>query len=51
MEQRGDAAAETTSVLLTKPFTDCALPTPLGPFSIVGTRINSQQLGGRLWIP
>ena len=40
MVLRGGAAAETTSVL-------CAT----GPYTIVGARINSEQLGRRLWIP
>ena len=49
MVLRGDVAAETTSVLL-EGFTDCALPTPPGPSTIVGTWIHSGQLGRRLRI-
>ena len=36
LEQHGDAATETTSVLSSKLF---------GPYTIVGTRIDSKQLG------
>ena len=30
-------------------FSDCALPTPGGPHTIVLTRIHTEQLDGRLW--
>ena len=36
MALRGVLAAETISVLLTKPFTDYALPTPPGPTLLWG---------------
>ena len=32
-------------------FSDCALPTPPSPHTIVGTRIHPRQLGRRMWFP
>ena len=50
MEQLGDVAAETISVLLMKPFpiVPCLRHRP---HTTVGTWIHSGQLGRRVWIP